>query len=162
MSLRLITVTVSDSRTVADDRSGPILAEELAVFEIVRHEMLKDEPEQIADLVRRIASSGECDALILSGGTGIAARDRTIEALTPLFEKTLDGFGEAFRRLSWDEVGARSMLSRAVAGVVGRLLVVALPGSPNAVRLAAKQLLVPMLPHAVQLLQGDTKHGAHS
>lgn len=91
---------------------------------------------------------------MLSGGTGIAPRDVTYESVEPLIEKRLDGFGEAFRRLSWDEVGARSVLSRAIAGTRGRVLIVALPGSPNAVRLAVDRVLAPILGHAIKLLQG--------
>jgi molybdenum cofactor biosynthesis protein B len=83
----------------------------------------------------------------------------TYEALAPLFDKTLDGFGEAFRRLSWDEIGPRAVLSRATAGVVGQGLVFVLPGSTNAARLGARALVAPILGHAVDLLHGRTGHG---
>jgi molybdenum cofactor biosynthesis protein B len=164
---RVVTVTVSDTRTASDDASGRALAEELAAFELVRHVIVPDDAAQIAELVRGIARADapEAEAVVLSGGTGITARDVTIEALAPLFDKTLEGFGEAFRRLSWDEVGPRAMLSRAMAGTVGRCLVVALPGSEKGARLGAKALVAPMLGHAVDLLAGRSAHhgprGAH-
>lgn len=157
---RVVTVTVSDTRTAADDASGRALAEELSAFELVRHVLVPDDAAQIAELVRGVAlaDAPEADAIVLSGGTGITARDVTIEALAPLFDKTLEGFGEAFRRLSWDEVGPRAMLSRAMAGTVGRCLVFALPGSEKGARLGAKALVLPILGHAVDLLAGRTGH----
>lgn len=153
--MRIVTITVSDTRTEADDTSGKALREELAAFDIVRHEIVPDEPGRIVSLVR----DADADAVVLTGGTGIAPRDRTYEALTGIFDKTLDGFGEAFRRLSWDQIGPRSILSRATAGVVGTKIVFSLPGSEKAVRLGAKALIVPVLAHAVDLVNGRTKHG---
>jgi molybdopterin adenylyltransferase len=154
-----MTVTVSDTRTEVDDTSGKALREELAAFDasfvLGRHEIVPDEPERIVALVR---GSG-ADAVVLTGGTGIAPRDRTYEALTAIFDKTHDGFGEAFRRLSWDQIGPRAILSRATAGVVGTTLVFSLPGSEKAVRLGAKELIAPVLAHAVDLVNGRTKHG---
>jgi molybdenum cofactor biosynthesis protein B len=153
--VRIITVTVSDTRTEADDTSGKVLRKELAAFDLVRHVIVPDEPERIVALVKE----ADADAVVLTGGTGIAPRDRTYEALTGIFDKTLDGFGEAFRRMSWDEIGPRAILSRATAGVVGTTLVFSLPGSEKAVRLGAKELIVPVLAHAVDLVHGRTKHG---
>jgi molybdenum cofactor biosynthesis protein B len=155
---RIVTVTVSDTRTAADDTSGRVLAEELAAFTLVRHLIVPDEPGRIAALVREVAQSGEADAVVLTGGTGIAPRDLTFEALEDLFDKRLDGFGEAFRRLSWDEIGARAILSRATAGTVGTCLVFALPGSTKGARLGAKALIAPVLAHAVDLVHGRTHH----
>jgi molybdopterin adenylyltransferase len=157
---RLITVTVSDTRTPADDMSGRALAEELAAFTIVRHTIVPDEPEHIIGLVRSLMESDEADAVVLSGGTGIAPRDLTYEALEALFDKRLDGFGEAFRRLSWNEIGPRAMLSRATAGTIGTRLVFSLPGSEKAVRLGARELIAPILAHAFDLLHGRTAHVA--
>lgn len=159
MPPRVVTVTVSDTRTAADDASGRALAEELAGFTLVRHAIVPDEPARIVDLVRSVASAGEADAVVLTGGTGIAPRDRTFEALEAIFDKRLDGFGEAFRRLSWDEIGPRAVLSRATAGTVGTCLVVSLPGSEKAARLGARALVAPVLAHAVDLLNGRTQHG---
>mgnify|MGYP003378695839 CR=1 FL=1 len=93
---------------------------------------------------------------MLTGGTGIASRDTTYEAISGLFDKTLDGFGEAFRRLSWDEIGPRAILSRATAGVVGKTVVFALPGSTNAVRLGTRALVTQVLGHAVAIARGET------
>lgn len=157
---RIIIVTVSDTRTAANDASGNALREELADFQLVRHLIVPDEPERITTIVRDTVSSGEADAIVFTGGTGIAPRDVTFEALSGLFEKTLDGFGEAFRRLSWDEIGPRAVLSRAAAGTVGSCIVFLLPGSEKAARLGARALIAPVLGHAVDLVYGRTTHGA--
>jgi len=153
---RIITVTVSDTRTEATDTSGKALAEELAMFELVRHVIVRDDPEAIAERVQDAAA--DADAVVVTGGTGLAPRDVTIETIACLFDKELPGFGETFRRLSWDEIGPRAMLSRATAGTLGPTIVFLLPGSEKAVRLAAKKLIVPILPHVVDLLVGNTRH----
>jgi molybdenum cofactor biosynthesis protein B len=158
MPARVLTVTVSDTRTEADDTSGKALREELAAFDLLRHAIVPDDPERILALVREAAGQGGTDAVVLTGGTGIAPRDRTFEALSSVFDKTLDGFGEAFRRLSWEQIGPRAILSRATAGSVGTCLVFSLPGSEKAVRLGAKELIAPVLAHAVDLVNGRTKH----
>jgi molybdopterin adenylyltransferase len=156
---RVITVTVSDTRTAATDAVGPALAAELAERAVVvRHVIVPDEPDHLTRLVQAVVGADEADAVVFSGGTGIASRDRTYEALEALFDKRLDGFGEAFRRLSWDEIGPRAILSRATAGTVGTCLVVALPGSEGAARLGARALVAPVLAHAVDLLRGRTRH----
>jgi molybdenum cofactor biosynthesis protein B len=160
MSPRIVTVTVSDTRTSADDHSGRALAEELAAFTLLRHVIVKDEPDQIVALVRDIAAQDQADAIVFSGGTGISKRDCTIEALQTIFEKELDGFGEQFRRLSWDQVGARAMLSRATAGTVGMCIVFALPGSEKAARLGARELVAPIVAHITDLLHGRPVHQA--
>jgi molybdenum cofactor biosynthesis protein B len=158
VSARIVTVTVSDTRTEADDTSGKALAEELSAFTLVRHVIVPDEPERLVALVRDVVAKGDADAVVFTGGTGIAPRDQTYEALRGMFDKALDGFGEAFRRLSWDQIGARAILSRATAGTVGTVLVFSLPGSEKAVRLGAKELIAPVLSHAVDLVNGRTKH----
>jgi molybdopterin adenylyltransferase len=160
MPPRVVTVTVSDTRTEADDLSGRALAEELAAFTLVRHVIVPDEPEPILSVIRDVMANDEADAVVLSGGTGIAPRDRTFEAVEALFDKRLDGFGETFRRLSWDAIGPRAILSRATAGTIGTRIVFSLPGSEKAVRLAARELIVPLLAHAVDLLHGRTAHKA--
>jgi molybdenum cofactor biosynthesis protein B len=160
-SVRVATLTLSDTRTIEDDTSGRLLGELCAAagFTVASHEIVREDPELVRAAVERLLAAAEVDAIVLTGGTGIAPRDRTIEAIAPLFEKTVEGFGEAFRRLSWEEIGPRGMLSRASMGVAAGRVLVALPGSPGAVRLGVTQLLAPMLAHAVGLASGRaTKH----
>ena len=159
--LRVATLTLSDTRTVADDVSGLLLGELLgaAGFEVASHEVVREDEALLRAAVVRLLDAPGVDAIVTTGGTGIAPRDRAIETVEPLFEKTVDGFGEAFRRLSWDEIGARGLLSRATMGVARGRVVVALPGSPGAVRLGVEKLLAPMLAHAVGIASGRaTKH----
>lgn len=166
-------VAVSDTRTARSDTSGDLLAEKFgaAGFAVKRHAPIRDELLVIRELVRSASTLNEADAIVLTGGTGLAPRDVTPEAIEPLFEKHIDGFGEEFRRRSWSSpatspfresdneksVGSRAMLSRVTAGVVAGTIVVALPGSPSAVELGAA-LLVDMLPHAVEVLSGRATH----
>lgn len=173
--VRVLVVTVSDTRTANDDATGDALTKKLvdAGFSVKRHAPVRDDVLVIRELVRSAAVLHEADAIVLCGGTGLAPRDVTPEAIEPLFEKRIDGFGEEFRRRSWSApssprrgniehesaVGARAMLSRAEAGVVAGAIVVALPGSPAAVNLGAA-LLVEMLPHAVDVASG--RHGHHT
>jgi molybdopterin adenylyltransferase len=117
---------------------------------VTHYEVLPDTPERIAEVVRERLR--EVDGLIVNGGTGIAPRDSTIEALRPLIDKELDGFGELFRALSFQEIGSAAFLSRAMAGISGGKILVALPGSPNACRLAMEKLLLPELGHMAHLL----------
>jgi molybdenum cofactor biosynthesis protein B len=158
MQPRVVTVTVSDTRTAADDLSGRALAEELAAFTLVRHVIVPDEPDGILAVIREVMENDEGDAIVLTGGTGIAPRDRTFEAVEALFDKRLDGFGETFRRLSWEQIGPRAILSRATAGTIGTRIDFSLPGSEKAVRLGARELIVPLLGHAVDLLHGRAAH----
>jgi molybdenum cofactor biosynthesis protein B len=155
--VRVVAITVSDTRTEADDAGGNVLRERLvaAGFEVTSRLIVRDEVEAMRRAIARACDGDEGDAIVLTGGTGIAPRDVTYEAVEALLEKRLDGFGEAFRRLSWDQVGPRSVLSRAVAGVHRRRILVALPGSPRAVALAVDALLAGMLAHAVALARGD-------
>ena len=150
-------VTVSDTRTEETDTSGR-LAKELLVaagHSITGYTILRDEPADVAALVRRIAAEGTADAVITSGGTGVSSRDSTIEAIASLLDKKLDGFGELFRMLSFAEIGSAAMLSRAVAGLHGGVIVFATPGSSGAVRLALEKLILPELGHLVLALRCD-------
>jgi molybdenum cofactor biosynthesis protein B len=160
-SVRIVTVTVSDTRTEATDEGGNTLRRELerAGFEVVRHAIVRDEPTLSHALIDTVTSTCEADAIVLTGGTGIGPRDRTYEAVSARLDLTLDGFGEAFRRLSWDQIGPRAILSRAIAGVSGGVVIVSLPGSVKAVVLAVQSLIAPTLGHAVDLVRGDTAHG---
>jgi molybdopterin adenylyltransferase len=143
-------LTVSDTRSAETDTSGAAIRTALtqAGHDVVRYTVVRDEPEQIAALVRAYAAEG-CKLVITNGGTGIARRDSTFEAIDGLLEKRLPGFGELFRLLSYQEIGSAAMLSRATAGVYGGALIFCLPGSTNAVRLAMERLIVPQLAHLV-------------
>jgi molybdopterin adenylyltransferase len=157
--LRIATLTLSDTRTPADDEGGRLLGELLgaAGFEVASHAIVREDDDAIrAAVIDRCGA--DVGAVVITGGTGIAPRDRTIEVLAPLFDKTLDGFGEAFRRLSWDQIGPNAILSRAAAGVIHGRVVAALPGSLKAVRLGVEQLLAPTLVHAVELASGRGGH----
>jgi len=158
--VRVATVTVSDTRTQADDEGGDRLRRRLeaAGFLVTWTAMVRDEPAEVRAAIERVCDEDLADAIVTTGGTGIAPRDRTYEAIDGLLDKKLDGFGEAFRRLSWDEVGPRAVLSRAVAGVHRGRIVAALPGNPKAVVLAVDRVLSPILGHAVALARGE-KHG---
>lgn len=161
--IRIATLTMSDTRTLEDDESGRLLGELLvaAGFSIASHAVLREEPEALRAAITGLCGGHTVDAVILTGGTGIAPRDQTIETLAPMFDKTLDGFGETFRRLSWDAIGPNAILSRATAGVIKGTIVAALPGSPQAVRLGVEQLLAPTLKHAVSLASGRGGHHHH-
>jgi molybdopterin adenylyltransferase len=158
-ALRIAAVTVSDTRTAIDDEGGACLRERLeaAGFVVSLRAIVRDEPDEIRALIARICDEDLADAIVTTGGTGLAPRDRTYEAMSAIFDKTLEGFGEAFRRLSWDQIGPRAVLSRAVAGVHRGRVVAALPGSPKAVALAVDRILAPILPHAAALVRGE-KH----
>jgi molybdenum cofactor biosynthesis protein B len=158
--LRVAAITVSDTRTADDDEGGARLRERLeaAGFVVSHRAIVRDEAAEVRALVARVCDEDLADAIVTTGGTGIAPRDTTYEAIEALLEKKLDGFGEAFRRLSWEEVGPRAVLSRAVAGVYKQRIVAALPGSPKAVVLAVDRVLGPILAHAVMLARGG-KHG---
>jgi molybdopterin adenylyltransferase len=155
--LRVAAITVSDTRGVDDDEGGRRLRERLeaAGTTVTFQEIVRDDPEAIRAVVARVCDADLADAIVTTGGTGIAPRDRTYEAVEGLLEKRLDGFGEAFRRLSWDEIGPRAVLSRAVAGVHRGRILAALPGSPKGVALAVDRVLAPILRHAVTLARGD-------
>lgn len=148
--IRCGVITVSDTRTPETDTSGAAIRAALtqAGHDVVRYEVVHDEPAQIIDLISALASAG-CKLIITNGGTGIARRDSTIEAVEGLLEKRLPGFGELFRMLSYDDIGPGAMLSRAVAGIYRDTLVFCLPGSTAAVRLALEKLIMPELSHLV-------------
>ena len=160
--IRVLTVTVSDTRGAKDDESGALLVRELsrAGFNVHRHAPVRDDVIVIRELVRSSATLNAADAIVLTGGTGLAPRDVTPEAVEELLDKRVDGFGEEFRRRSWEQVGAKAMLSRATAGVVAGTVVIVLPGSPHAVGLAVP-LIVEMLPHAVEQASGRGSHHSH-
>jgi molybdenum cofactor biosynthesis protein B len=150
-SLGCAVITVSDTRSLADDTGGALLCALLAGggHHVTTREIVKDDVAAIRDAVGRALADPGCAAVLLTGGTGIAPRDVTPEALEPLLERVLPGFGELFRQLSFAEIGAAAMLSRALAGLARGKLVFALPGSRAALRLALERLILPELGHAV-------------
>lgn len=141
-------LTVSDTRTPSTDRGGELLVEGLkeAGHRIAHRQIVPDEPARIRAVLEGWLEEG-VDLIVTTGGTGISSRDTTIEVVDRLLQKKLDGFGELFRMLSWKEVGAAAMLSRAIGGLARETLIFSLPGSPNAVRLGLERLLLPELPH---------------
>ncbi|HLI50542.1 MAG TPA: MogA/MoaB family molybdenum cofactor biosynthesis protein [Thermomicrobiaceae bacterium] len=153
--VRCAVITVSDTRTEETDGSGRLIQQRLTEqgHTITDYRIVKDEPEQIGKLLDDIAGSGGCDAIILNGGTGIARRDTTYDVVAARLEKRLDGFGELFRALSYPEIGAAAMLTRAVAGVYRDTVIILTPGSTHAVGLALDKLIVPELAHLVYELR---------
>ncbi|MBX3069847.1 MAG: MogA/MoaB family molybdenum cofactor biosynthesis protein [Thermomicrobiales bacterium] len=150
-SLSVAVLTVSDTRTPETDTGGQLIRQLLegAGHLVADAAIVPDDENAIAGHVSSWAADNAIDAVILTGGTGLAARDRSVEALAPLLDRTIDGFGELFRMLSYEEIGAAAMLSRAFAGVVGSTPVFALPGSRNAISLAMEKLILPELGHVV-------------
>jgi molybdenum cofactor biosynthesis protein B len=150
-----VVCTVSDSKTPDTDTSGRILRDLLtaAGHEVVSYHVVPDEPSQIHGVIHRACAQPGVRAVIVTGGTGIAARDQTFEAIDALLEKRLPGFGELFRLLSYQEIGPAAMLSRALAGVRAGRVIFSVPGSPAACRLAGERLIVPELPHIAGLLE---------
>lgn len=146
--ISLAIITVSDSRTADTDTNGQYLRGEIESLghHIVAYRVVKDDAAQIDDLLDELAK-GEAQILLFNGGTGISPRDTTYDVLSRALEKTLPGFGELFRMLSWEQVGAAAMLSRATAGVYRGKVVISTPGSPAAVRLAWERLIAPELQH---------------
>ena len=150
-TVRVAILTISDTRTGETDTGGDI-AEELltdAGQEVVARRIVRDEVAGIRNNLIDLLARSDVDAVVTTGGTGISGRDTTYEVVDRMIEKKLDGFGEIFRMLSYEEIGAAAIMSRALAGAVGAKFVASLPGSHNAVRLAVEKLLVPELAHIV-------------
>ena len=151
-SVGCFVLTISDSKTPETDTSGALIRElvSAAGHRVTGHAIVKDEPDQVAAVIRSGCAAPSVEAFILTGGTGITSRDSTYEAIEALLDKRLAGFGELFRMLSYQEVGAAAMLSRAQGGVVQGRVLFSLPGSPNACRLALEKLIIPELPHLLR------------
>ncbi len=154
--VRVAVITISDTRTLETDTSGKMLVDAFAGagYQVAKRLIVRDEVQDIRGAVTTLLQAGGVDAIVTTGGTGIASRDRTPEAIESLIEVPLPGFGELFRMLSYQEIGAASMLSRAFAGRVGTTLVFCLPGSNNAIRLAVDKLLLSELKHLVHHSRG--------
>ena len=147
--VRVAIVTVSDTRTRANDGGGDLIEERItsAGHQVVFREIVKDEPTKIGALLDQIVAQTPAQVLLFTGGTGIAPRDTTYDAISQRLEKTMPGCGEVFRMLSYNEVGAAAMLSRATAGTYRGRVVVCMPGSPNAVQVAMDKLIMPEIQH---------------
>jgi molybdopterin adenylyltransferase len=151
-SLNLAVVTVSDTRTIETDTSGALIVElaEGAGHRVLERAIVPDEPDAMRPLLRGFAGRDELHATLVTGGTGISARDQTYETVSSLLTKPLPGYGELFRMLSYAEIGPACLLSRAVGGLMGAVVVLVMPGSRAAVQLAMSKIILPELPHIVR------------
>jgi len=150
--VRCAVVTVSDTRTLETDTGGQTIVDLVtgAGHQVVDRHILPDEPAPMRELLASLEGRADVDAVLMTGGTGIGARDRTFETVTGMLDKTLPGYGELFRTLSYEEIGPAAMLSRAVGGLIGRTVLLTMPGSRAAVRLAMEKLILPELGHLVR------------
>ncbi len=160
-TVRIAVLTVSDTRTPETDTGGDVVEELMrgAGHEVVAREIVRDEAASIRTRLVDLLDRTDVDAVVTTGGTGISARDTTYEVVDRMIEKKLDGFGELFRMLSYEEIGAAAIMSRAIAGTVGTKFIASLPGSRNAVRLGMEKLLVPEMPHVVFELRKHQEKG---
>lgn len=154
-SARVAVLTMSDTRTREEDRSGEIIRQSLSWrgLTVASYEIIPDDPELIREQIHVWLNMLDIDAVITNGGTGISNRDSTYDIVAAMLDKRLDGFGELFRMLSYQEIGAAAMLSRAVAGTIGSKVIFCLPGSSNAVKLAMEKLIGPELLHVIYELR---------
>lgn len=155
-SVRCAVITVSDTRTPETDSSGQFMQQALTGegHQVSAYSIVKDEPDEIRRLLQHFIQAPDTDAILLSGGTGLSRRDGTYEVVQACLDKELTGFGELFRYLSYDEIGAAAMMSRATAGVANGTVIVSMPGSSAAVRLAMEKLILPELAHMTHIAQG--------
>jgi molybdenum cofactor biosynthesis protein B len=154
-SLRFAVVTASDSRTETEDQSGTAIVDLAsdAGHQLVTRRIVKDDSASIRRAVVEAIEERQADLVILNGGTGFSPRDVSPDAVLPVFDRVVEGFGEAFRALSYRQIGAAAMLSRATAGIVARSVVFVIPGSPKAVELAMSALILPEAPHLIGQLR---------
>lgn len=156
-SIRCFVVTVSDTRDENTDTSGQTITKLLTGegHQATGYRIIKDEPAEIESLLDQALARSDVDAVIVNGGTGIAPRDGTYEVVSRFLEKTLDGFGEVFRYLSYLDIGSAAIMSRAAAGSARGKILISLPGSKGAVTLAMEKLILPEIRHMVSQLQGQ-------
>jgi molybdenum cofactor biosynthesis protein B len=142
-------VITSDTRTRKEDETGRVAYEyiEAEGHSVVSHSIIPNDEERIRAEVQRLVFNKDVQVIITSGGTGIGSKDKTVAAIMPVLDKDMPGFGETFRRISYDEIGGPAIMSRASAGVVSGKLVFILPGSRNAVKLALTRLILPNIGH---------------
>jgi molybdenum cofactor biosynthesis protein B len=150
--VRCAVISVSDTRTLETDTGGQTVIDLLTRggHEVVQRHLVRDEPEPMRALLVALSQRPDVDAILLTGGTGLGSRDQTFETVNSLITKPLPGYGELFRMLSYAEIGAAAMLSRAVGGLLVRTVVLTMPGSPAGVRLALEKLILPELGHLVR------------
>ena len=150
--LRCAVITVSDTRTLENDTGGQGVVDRLSAagHSLVAREIIPDEPARMRPLLEQLCGRDDIDAVLLTGGTGVSSRDQTYETVTSLVTKPLPGYGELLRMLSYEEIGPAALLSRATGGLMGRIVVLTMPGSPAAVRLAMEKIILPELGHLVR------------
>ena len=150
--IRCAVITVSDTRTTANDVGGDTLVDHLrqAGHEVPVRKIIPDEPDSMRPLLKGLRDRDDVDAVLMTGGTGLGRRDQTFETVNGLLDKSLPGYGELFRTLSFREIGPAAMLSRATGGLMGRTVLLTMPGSPAAVRLAVQEIILPELGHLVR------------
>jgi molybdenum cofactor biosynthesis protein B len=151
-SVNCAVLIISDSRTEQTDESGKFLKQALSQngHQVIAYAILKNDSEAIERKIRELLSQDELQVIITSGGTGISHRDVTVETVSSIMEKKLDGFGELFRSLSYQEIGTASIMSRAVAGVIGGKIIICIPGSLGAAKLAIDKIILPEIGHMVR------------
>jgi len=151
-SVSCAVLTISDSRTEQDDDSGRLIRQKLTEngHQVVFYAILKDEADSIKNKIYELLSQEELQVIITNGGTGASHRDITVETISPILEKKLDGFGELFRFLTYQEIGTASIMSRAIGGVARGKVILCLPGSPGAAKLAMDKIILPELGHMVR------------
>ena len=151
-SVSCAVLTISDRRTEQDDESGRLINQKLTQngHRVLAYSILKNEAEAIRKKIDELLRQEELQVIIASGGTGVSHRDVTVETISPILEKKLDGFGELFRFLAYQEIGTGSIMSRAMAGVVGGKVILCLPGSLGAANLAMDQIILPEIGHLVR------------
>jgi molybdopterin adenylyltransferase len=150
-AVRCAVVTISDTRTLENDRGGELIVKMLGEggHEVSSRQIVRDDPREIGPLLLKLADPAATDAVLMTGGTGITARDQTFETVSGLLTKIMPGYGELFRVLSYEDIGPAAMLSRAIGGVLNNVIVLTMPGSVAAVQLAMEKLIVPEIGHLV-------------
>ena len=150
--VRCAVITVSDTRTLENDTGGQAVIVHLtaAGHTVVIREIIPDDPARMRPLLESLRDRADLDAILMTGGTGITSRDQTYETVSSLLDKPLPGYGEIFRLLSFQEIGPAAILSRATGGLLGRKVLLTMPGSPAAVRLAMEKIIIPELPHLMR------------
>lgn len=151
-SVAYAVLIISDTRTEQDDETGKLLKERFGEngHRLVAYAIVKNEASAVRDKLLELLPQDELQVIITSGGTGVSHKDVTVEAVSPMLEKTLPGFGELFRFLTYQELGTASMMTRAIAGVAGSKVIICLPGSLAAVKLALEKIILPEIGHMVR------------